>query len=176
MPAKEVDKYAATTWGIDTEDLECPSGQLCLVRRIDIMKLIADGTLDKTEMLTSLVDQKHVSKKAKGGIASAKSQQMNSELAAMRMLKDPEKVAELMHTVNSVVCATVVKPELKMPPEDDSERESSTIYIDQVDLNDRMFIMQYAFAGHRDVARFRREFDESVERLANVETLADPTE
>ena len=184
MPAKKIDenKYAPTTWNNDAEDLACPSGQLCLVKRPDIKKLIENGTLDKVDMLTSMVDQKHVSKKAKGGKNSAKSQDMANDIAIKKIVSDPKKFAELIETVDKVVMATVIQPELHEVPknddgtDDDDARLSGTVYIDNVDLNDKMFILQFAFAGTRDVARFRAELTESIDRLANVETMAETAE
>ena len=171
MPAKSktnVDKYAATTWGIDTEDLECPSGQTCLVRRVDVMKLMADGTLHKTDMLTELVDKQHVAKKAKGGKNAARAAEVDTEKLLKEALKDPEKLKELVATVDSIVLATVVKPELHEVPEDGDERIPGKVYIDTVDINDKTFIMQYAFGGTRAAARFLEQLNESVDRLADV--------
>jgi hypothetical protein len=179
MPAqkkRESDKYAPTSWGASSEDLECPSGQVCLVRRIDPMQLLADGVLSKSDMLTALVDQKHVSKKAKGGRNSAKSQEMSNEMVMKQALKDPKKMQELVDVVNAVTLATVIKPELHPVPEDEEDRIPGNVYIDSVDINDKMFIVQYAFAGHRDAAKFRRELQQSVERLADGEGVPEETE
>lgn len=177
MPAKQkADKYAATVWGIETEDLECPSGQTCLVRRVDIMKMMADGTLHKTDMLTQLVDQQHVAKKAKGGKNAARAAEANTEKLLKEALRDPARMRELITTMDSVVMATVVKPELHEVPEDDGERVKGRVYIDTVDINDKTFIMQYAFGGTRAAARFLEELNESVDRLADVESVEGSTE
>jgi hypothetical protein len=175
--AKFADKYAATTWGTNTEDLECPSGQVCLVRRVDPMKLIADGTLHKTDMVTMLVDQQHVAKKSKGGKRAAQlAAEKKTEGFLKEAIQDPTKMQELSNTIDAVVLATVVMPELFPVPDDDEDREPGVIYIDSVEFNDKLFIMQYAFAGTRDVARFRRELGESVDRLADGEPMEDKTE
>lgn len=179
MPAKSKtpqDKYAPTTWASDTEDLECPSGQWCLVRRIDPMELLSNGTLQKSDMLTSLVDQKHVSKKAKGGKNSAKSQEMSSDMALKKALSDPAKMRELTDVMDAVVMATVIKPELLPNPEDMEDREPGKVYIAMVTPEDKAFIMQYAFAGHRDAAKFRGELQQSIDRLADGEGVSDPAE
>lgn len=178
MPAKpKTDKYAATTWASNTEDLECPSGQLCLVRRVDPMKLLSDGTLHKSDMITALVDQEHVAKKSKGGKrAAAIAAEKKTENALREALADPAKMQELMNMVNAIVLATVIKPELHPVPADESDREVGKVYVDSVDWFDRMFIMQFAFAGTRDVARFRREFSEYSGRLANGESMEDDAE
>lgn len=174
MPAKRpaADKYAPTQWGSDTEDLTCPSGQVCLVRRIDPMKLLADGTLNKGDMITALVDQEHVAKKSKGGKrAAALAAEKKTRSALMDAIGDPDKMRELEELVNSVTIATVVRPELHAVPDDPADRIAGNVYVDTVGLEDRMFILQYAFAGTRDVAKFRRELDESIGDMANVEPV-----
>lgn len=177
MPANpDFDKYAPTAWGVETEDLECPSGQLCLVRRIDPMQLIASGALHKTDMLTAMVDQKHVSKKAKGGKNSAKSNDMSVDLAVRKALADPTKMRELVEIMDAIVIETVVRPQLLPVPEDPMEKIPGKIYIDSVAAEDKAFIMNYAFAGTRDVARFRRQLGESVDSLANVESMESSSE
>jgi exosome complex RNA-binding protein Rrp42 (RNase PH superfamily) len=173
---KSVDKYAATTWGVDTEDLECPSGQTCLVRRVDIMRLMSDGTLHKTDMLTSLVEKNHVAKKAKGGKNAPRAAQMDNEKMLKDALRDPAKMKELVDTIDSIVLATVVKPEIHPVPDSDEERNVGWIYIDSVDINDKTFIMQYAFGGTRAAARFLEELNESADRLADVESVERPAE
>lgn len=179
MPAKqkpEIDPYAPTNWGVLSEDLTCPSGQRCLVRRIDPMKLMSDGTLHKTDMLTSMVHQQHVAKKAKGGKDASKAAEMQTEKVLFEALKDPVKMAEIVDTVNSVVLATVIKPELQPALEDETERVDGLVYVSDVELNDRMFIMQFAFGGTRAAAKFLEQLDESVDRLANVKSVENSAE
>lgn len=174
MPAKpKADPYAATTWATDTEDLECPSGQLCLVRRIDPLKLLGSGAIHKTDMITSLIDQRHVSKKAKGGKNSAKSQAMTTDMALKQALADPAKMQELSAVMDEVVIATVIKPVINPEPTDGNERQPGLVYIGMVEPDDKAFIMQFAFTGHRDVAKFRRELQQSIDGLADVESVED---
>lgn len=176
MPAKpkpQADPYAPTAWAKDTEDLECPSGQRCLVRRIDPLKLLGSGAIHKTDMITSLIDQRHVSRKSKGGKNSAKSQEMTTDMALKQALADPAKMQELSDMMDEVVLATVVKPVLNPEPTDGAERQPGLVYIGMVEPDDKAFIMQFAFAGHRDAAKFRGELNESIGRLANVESVGD---
>jgi hypothetical protein len=140
------------------------------------MQLLADGVLSKSDMLTALVDQKHVSRKAKGGKNSAKSQAMSNEMVMKQALNDPKKMQELVDVVNAVTLATVVKPELHPVPEDEEDRISGNIYVDSIDITDKMFIVQYAFAGHRDAAKFRGELQQSIGRLADGEGVPEETE
>jgi hypothetical protein len=140
------------------------------------MRMMSDGTLHKTDMLTQLVDQQHVAKKAKGGKNAARAAEANTGKMIKEALQDPEKMKELMATVDSIVMATVVKPELHEVPEDDSERVAGNVYIDSVDMNDKTFILQYAFGGTRAAARFLEQLNKSVDGLADVESMEDSAE
>jgi hypothetical protein len=49
----------------------------------------------------------------------------------------------------------------------EAERDPDLLYVDEVDIEDRIFIMNYAVGGTRDLARFRREHRQSVAGLAS---------
>lgn len=175
MPANE-EEFAPTTWGNKYETLEVPSGQRCLVQRLDLQMLIKNGTLNKLDTLTTLVDSKHVSKKAKGGKYSAKSQDMQNDVILRKIMNDPEKFAELMDTVDKIVISIVVLPELQPAPDSEADREEGVVYIDTVDLDDKMYLVNWSMGGTRDVARFRRELKQHIDDLADVKTVGDSAE
>lgn len=159
-------KYAASTWGSvgGTSDLTVPSGQLCLVRRPGVQGLITAGVLHKIDSLTALVNQKHLKK---GSTAE------NPDIDMASLLKDSKGLEDLMHTVDRVVVHCVVKPELRMTPNDVTRREPGVIYADMVDLMDKMFIFQYVVGGSSDIDSFRGGLDASVGALADVEGVGD---
>lgn len=171
MPA---DKFAPTTWAESTVELTVPSGQMCLARRPDPAQLAEDGLLHKLDGLTSLVDQKHVSRKAKGGKNSAQSQRMNDDMALANLAKDPEKLSAALKAIDQIVLKTVLKPSLQIPPEDWEDREDGVVYLDTVGIEDKMFLVNFAVGGTRDIASFRTELKERVDNLANVESVESP--
>lgn len=152
------DKYAPNSWlagGIGgTEDLEVPSGQLCLVRRPGLQGLMKAGVLADIDSLTALVDKKHV-KPAKG-------KQKPQELDIASLMSDPTALDNVLHTVDKVVCHCVVKPEVEMTPNDVTRRKSGVVYADMIDIMDKMFIFNFVVGGTRDLESFRGEFDELV--------------
>ena len=179
MPANENydTKYQATSWGKSQEELTCPSGQTCLVRPVDIRSLMAEGILTKLDVLTQLVETKHVSKKAKGGQNSKKSQEMTDAVIMKKLMADPEKLKEALLTVDKVVIATVIAPKLYPTVNDDgqeiewTERIDGLVYIDTVALPDKMFLMNHAFGGTKEVARFHGEIEQLVGTMADVENV-----
>ena len=172
MPATN-EEYAPTTWGKSANELTVPSGQRCLARRPDTSALAKDGLLHKLDSITATIHSKHVSKKAKGGGNSAKSQQMAEDVALAQLAKDPAKLAEMMDTVDKVVLLTVIEPPLQLPPENWSDREDGVVYTDTIDLEDKMYLVNYAVGGTRDVAKFRGTVAERTKRLADVEDVED---
>lgn len=163
------DPYAATVWannvGTTTaEDLVCPSGQLALVRRPGLQGLIEAGVLHNVDSLTGLVDEKHI-KRVKGGGAQPK-------IDTKKIMKDPKALSEIMDVVDKVVVHVVVKPPLKLTYTEDEagdrtpvERKSGVVYVDMVELEDKMFIFNCAVGGTRSLQRFRDEASELVDGM-----------
>ncbi len=164
-------KYAPTVWGSGqvggAEDLEVPSGQLCLVKRPGVQGLMAAGVLHQADSLSALVDQKHL-KKGKPGEAA--------EVDPASLIKDGKALDNLMHVVDRVVSHVVVQPPIKMAPNDVTRRKAGQVYTDMVDLVDKMFIFNYAMGGTRDLERFRGELDESLGSVDAVEEVPQDSE
>jgi hypothetical protein len=176
--ASSENKYAATAWGVEQfVDLMVPSGQMCQVRRPGTEGLMRMGLLDKTKGLMALVDTKHI-KRVKGSV----DQKAVSEKVAQEISNNPEKINELMSTIDKIVKYVVIQPELALPfkisPSGeeiallDSEREQGVIYTDFISLEDRMFLFQYAVGGSSDLERFRGEFGESLASLSDGSKLS----
>lgn len=186
--AKKADPYAPTAWGQSdmfdgtSEDVTVPSGQKCRVRRPGVKGLVAAGVLDHVDSLTKIVGEKHI-QRAKGGRID--------KIDVKDIVKNPEKVAEIIDVVDKVVCHVVVAPQLHrspkckvcdrdidwhsyMPVEGYHDPvvtlEEGKIYAFQVDMDDRMFILNFAVGGTRDLESFRSEREEL---LVGVEPGAD---
>jgi len=152
------DPYAPTAWGQTggLEDVVCPSGQRALVRRPGIQGLILAGALEEMDSLSAVVDQKHI-KRVKG----------QEEIDVESLVKDPKEIMRVINIADRIVLHCVVKPVLHSVPENDEDREPGVIYVDMVDLDDRLFLMNYAVGGTRDAERFRDERDATVGSLGD---------
>lgn len=161
VPQASENKYAPTVWGSNgtgvIEDLTVPSGQLCLVRRPGVEGLIKEGILKDFDTLTSLVQVEHIDRVEKGKRPSADEAELGKQIFA-----DPDKFMQMIHVVDRVVTAVVMQPVIEMTPNDVTRREKGVVYADMIELEDKMFIFQYAVGGTRDIERFREEFEESV--------------
>lgn len=163
------DPYAPTAWGNSEvgglTDLTVPSGQLCLVRRPGIEGLLKEGVLRDIDSFTALVNTKHVErvkgKKGKPSDRAKKSKDTTADEIA-ELLKDPDKMVNVMHTVDRVVCHVVVKPSIQMTPNDPTSRKAGVVYADMVELTDKMFIFNFVVGGSRDIERFLDESQGAV--------------
>lgn len=161
-PADHAQKYAPTQWGTvgQSEDLEMPSGQLALVRRPGLQKLMQAGVLNNMDVLTKIVQSDHVQKTGAVGMDQITD-----------LLNDPQKIDEMMRVIDKIVVYCVVQPELHMTPDDVTNRVPGRVYADQVELDDKMFIFQFAMGGTRDLDRFRKESEVAVGSLGDVKDV-----
>jgi hypothetical protein len=172
------DPYAPTVWSRRYEDLTCPSGQTCLVRKVGIEQLIADGAIDDLDTLTKFVSKQHIEPKAKSvkksrsGNPAVAAQQKDTAKQAVDILggASPDDVRRIFKLQDDVAMAAVVKPKLH-PSVPDDEREAGKVYVDDVDAVDKSFIMNYVFAGVKDIEQFRRELAANAAALGNVEDV-----
>lgn len=162
-PAKKA--TAAAGWKRNKgEELELPSGNVALVKRPGPQALLSQGIMPDT--LMPIVQQ--AISKGKG----LKPTDMNA------MLEDPSKLAEMLDAMDKLLVQVVVEPKVAyhkrqtvpaagqtaalddLPWEvipDDERDTDAYVYTDEVDLEDKMFVFQYAVGGTRDLERFRSE-------------------
>lgn len=167
------DKYAPNAWisgGVGgMEDLEVPSGQLCLVRRPGMEGLIKAGVLRNIDSLSALVGEKHI-KKAKKGAAGDPKVNVDS------ILKDPKALENILRTVDKVITHCVVKPEIHMAPNDVTLRKPGVVYSDMVDINDKMFIFNFVMGGTRELESFRGGLGDALGGVEAGEGVPDEAE
>lgn len=176
MPSSN--KYDATAWGGSTlTDLEVPSGQLCQVKKPNPRQLIAMKILDSFDQLSNLVDSKV--KRVKG---TPKPPSLNEADVQAVFSRNPEKIVELLETCDKVTEYMVVQPNVRRPVKlvdgqevelSLEEREEGTVYTDQIDDIDKMFIFQYSVGGSADLATFREQIGQSTDSLANGKDVQD---
>lgn len=150
------DKYSPTVWGGEAyEDLHLPSGQLCLAKRAGVQGLLQAGIIHDIDPLMGFVKE-HEERVRKGGSSEDSTRQM------MDLLKQDDKMESLFHMLDRVVCHVVVKPHVEMAPNDVTRRVRGVVYTDTVDLQDKMFIMNWTVGGAQELAGFREKFEELV--------------
>lgn len=151
--------------------LALPSGNVCLAVNKGLMPFIEQGAIPNALMplvLDAISSGKGMNKKA-----------MDTALST------PEALADVMRMADHIVVASVLQPVILAVPtwtsedaakEDcpesavgqqaPSKKDPSHLYIDEVDMNDKMFVFQWVVGGTRDLERFREQSAAALEDLA----------
>lgn len=166
-------RYAPTAWAkagnSGFTELQCPSGQFCLVRRPGVQGLMAAGVLHSMDTLAVLVDD---------GIRAGTGQPPRDtpEITLKTVMDNPGALESAMHMTHRIVQYCVVAPTLALPLSDPTNRRPDVVYVDDVDEVDLMYILNYVMGGTKDLERFREGFAENVRSLESQSTDAGTTE
>jgi hypothetical protein len=152
---------------------------VALVRRVGVQGLIKMGILDSMDSLTNLVSDKIL--------------EITGETSPEQMKKIAEASPELrkvLDLIDKITLSSVVQPPVRPAPTEqapDPERPAdagvpwdwrnpTALYVDDVDLEDKMFIMNFVVGGSGDLSAFRQGTQPDVGRVENVEDLRLPSE
>jgi hypothetical protein len=129
-----------------THDLLLPSGEVCRVKRPGPELFLREGMLP--DSLSTVVQQAINQGK---GLPPGKTEDL---------VKNERDLAELIRAVDKITLEVVVEPEVQdgtgIP---ESERDEDVLYVDEVDLEDKMFIFNFAVGGSSDLVQFRKQLD-----------------
>lgn len=166
-------EWVSKTTG-DDEDVRLPSGNVARVRRVGPEAFLTKGIMP--DSVSPIVEKAIRSKK---GLRP----QEQADMA-----KDPKQLGALMEMLDRTMVYAVIQPEVQMPPAcqacgeldtvsteehhdqslpdyhafNPAQRQPGVLYADRVDLEDKMFILNFVVGGTRDLERFRGELGESV--------------
>jgi hypothetical protein len=160
----------------DLQDLILPSGATCQARRPGVQGLIAAGLLDSFDDLTSLVKTEHLDTKSLKGIASTPKITAEDTKAAIDLLSgDQTKLHAAFLMIDRLTAYVVTQPKVWIDyrlmvdvdgvkrEENDEEfakreamaTEQDAIAVRLIDLDDKVFLMQWAVGGSSDLTLFR---------------------
>lgn len=144
------------------EELDLPSGNTALVRRPGMQAFITEGLIPNSLIapMMATLEERDPSK-----------QNENLKSIADELLTNAEGINDMLSLVDAVTVACVVKPEILAAPADEDERNEDLLYVDEVDLDDKMFVFNFASGGTRDIERFRAGSSTAVADLENVRAL-----
>lgn len=142
-----------------TTELKVPSGNVCLVRKPDGMQaFMVNGKIPNSLMplVTNALDEKS-----------------DGELDMQAILADPEKMTDMMALIDSITVATVVEPRVSLTPVEGTDRDDDKLYVDEIDMEDKLMIMGFALGGVKDLEQFRKSTTDHVAIVADVAKLPD---
>ena len=151
---------SASAWKAKSQEgtpLVVPSGNTCLVRAVGLQVFVRQGMIPNG--LMPIVNDAI----KKGQVPT--DQEFDLE-------DNPEMIDEMMTLMDEVTVYCVVEPAVELVPVDDegnalhySLRDPDTLYVDEVDFQDKVFIFQYAVGGTADLTKFRQELGQHLEAV-----------
>jgi hypothetical protein len=138
------DPYAVTTWGSTEYDFRTPSGQMCRMKKLKPEELLTSDLLDRISRLPGFADEEI--RKAEGKPPTDK-------------MPSKQDMAHVIETLDELIPMVVVKPTvLRVGLVDPEEgRVPGAVYTDDIELADRIAIMERAMNGVKKLDSFREE-------------------
>ena len=182
MPGK-VKKYTLGQ-APDLHDVTLPSGATCQAKRPGVQGMIEAGLLDSFDELTALVQSEHIAPKTPQGMAAAEKVTPGQVKSATDILMaDPSKLATAFHLIDRMVAGVVVQPpvwvdyQLKDEPDEEWTKrqekalEDEALAVRSIDLDDKMFLVEWSIGGSGDLTSFRKGRQELMADLAPSQAL-----
>lgn len=170
----DMDKYAPTSWGEESEtgepfDYKTASGQLCLIRKIGMEEILRLGLFDKVDFFSKSLTEDE--KKAKA--AADKAKQDDGASFAKTVMSNFDQLDE---TVNKVLVHGVIAPVLTPAPEngihDPEWKKKGIVYVDKIRFEDRIELFDQIL-DMDGLSSFREESSDGVGTVPSDETLQD---
>jgi hypothetical protein len=145
--------------------LEVPSGNTCLVRPVGMQAFIAEGLIPNSLMgiVTTALE------------AGEKGETVDEDAVVEQFIEDikadPDRVMDMIRMADACTVYCVIEPKVMPSPKGAEERDPDVLYVDEVDLDDKMFIMNFAVGGTRDLEPFREAVARGVESLPPGEAV-----
>jgi hypothetical protein len=138
---------AAEVWGATEYDFTCPSGAQCRMRKIMPEKMLETGILDKIAVLPGYAQE--VIEKTEA-VGPPQPERMPTK----------EEIGTLVDVLDTLIPMVVVQPWVSSVPKPGPdgvtpERVEGIIYVDSIDLDDRVAIMERAIGGANKLRSFR---------------------
>lgn len=172
----------ASEWKKDAQKgkpvpLTVPSGKTCLVQRPQgIQAFLSNGTVPNALMpiIQEALDKADGKEKP----------ELDKAAMTKDIMGDPERLASVFEMMDLVTIETVVEPKVYPIPVDEEgvqvpahlRDDDDKLYVDYIDQEDKMFIMNFAMEGQSEIEPFRAEVASTVEAVSSVEGVGQDTE
>lgn len=137
--------------------LTLPSGNVVEVHNPGLKTFLVNGSIPNS--LMTLAD------------SALKKGQPLEQADMEKLISDPQKIADMLKMVDVIAMGVVTNPRIHPIPESGADRDEETLYVDEVDDEDKLFIFQWATGGTRDLERFRTELARDVAALSPGDNL-----
>lgn len=79
---------------------------------------------------------------------------------------DAKMIEDMDTMMNNMVVQIIVEPHISPVPESEDERADDQVYADEIPTDDKMFLFQWVSGGTRDLEKFRKQYEQSVDSVA----------
>lgn len=182
MPSKDRSQYAPKAWADIEYEFELPSGDKCLLRKLDPLALGEHGLLDKLDFATSVVMNTHAKNANLSNVERIKRDRAKrdakargeeyvepgaDEASLLEIAKSADNSKAFREVMNQLLVLGVSAPEMHLPPEDPAEeRDDEWFYVDAVPFGDKMAVFNKLMEGVRTTEQFREGPEENVGDVA----------
>jgi hypothetical protein len=135
----------------DPLPLELPSGKTCLARPVGVEAFLKAGVIPNSLM--------KVISKALGETPTAADIDLSELMGDLS--ENPEMLQDVFAMADNVTIYCVVEPMVNPLPAD-GVRNDDLLYVDEIDLEDKLFILNFGVGGSRDLEAFRLATDGGV--------------
>lgn len=166
-------------------EVELPSGNVVLLKRIG-----PDGLLEKLGEVPNFLA---------GELEDIIREKRNMKPAEIKKLAEkPEDLQRVLEFMDAMVCDAVLQPHVEFPlcqhpvngipcerrRSQHTDRDHSYVhpvddemlFADELDLDDKVYIVQWCIAGVNELSSFRTEYQNVVASVANVEDVPEEAE
>jgi hypothetical protein len=148
-------------------ELEVPSGNTCLVRRPGPEAFLNSGNIPNSLLGVVMPLLEQAEKDGKSGDADPIPE---TALVALQkeIIENPAKLKDMFDMIDQIVVSCVIEPVVQPTSRRDEIRANEdltdderstlledTLFVDDVDFEDKSFIFDYVVGGTADIERFR---------------------
>jgi hypothetical protein len=186
MPSTSNDQYAPSSWVSSTYEFVLPSGDKCLLNKIDPLTLAEAGLMDKLDFATNVVMNTHAKNANMTTVERVKRERAkragqdpdeDSDRATMQeIMRNAENSRVFREVLDQMMVVGVAAPKMHLPPEDGAEKELGKFYTDAVPFADKMAVFNELMKGVRATEQFREGSEEGLGDVAPKPSVRKPAE
>lgn len=149
---------SASSWKKSRPEIELPSGNTAQLRRVGIDVFLKTGRVPNT-LLPMM----------RGALAGKA-----IDLASVDITE--QMVTDIMSLQDMIAVEAFIDPKVLPLPKEGAERDEDALYVDDIDFEDKQFILQWTLGGTSDVAKFRHQTAEQLEAVRAKQGLGQAPE
>lgn len=186
MPSTSNDPYAPSSWASSTYEFTLPSGDKCLLRKIDPLTLAEAGLMDKLDFATSVVMNTHAKNANMTTVERVKRDRAkragqdpdeDADRATMQaIMRNAENSRAFREVLDQMMVVGVAAPKMHIPPDNEDDKEYGKFYTDGPPFADKMAVFNELMKGVRATEQFREGPEEGLGDVAPKPSVRKPAE